>query len=737
MRRSTVLAAFVVLMLACVVGAPAALAHGGDRSRHPKPSQGCGFAHGIKHVIYLQFDNTHLFRDRPQFASDLEQMPHLLGFMRQQGTLNDNDHTILISHTAGGILSAFTGLYPDRNGQTVTNSYRYFKDDGTSASVSAFKYWTDLVDSDGTPPADALPNMVNGDSGQPKTTPAPWVPYTRAGCDFGAVASANVVLENTSTGPNGDMTKVFGQGSPEWNEALASNAAPAGTAARALAQTDFVGFAVHCGRGGGLCAGNPNAKPDALPDEPGGYAGFQGLFGAKAVNPAITGGQPVVRDTEGQPIADPFGQPGFPGFDGMLAKVSLGYVAQMQEAGVPVTYAYISDAHDNHTLARASGPGEADYQAQLQAYDQAFGAFFDRLKAHGIDKRNTLFVFTVDENDHFAGGDSADGTWSHTFCNISGGQLCPPNPPNQIGEVNANLAALLPAGEPSFQVHSDSAPTVYVNGNPPRTDAALRKLERDVAATKAIDPYVSPDPTPITRFLVDPVAEQTLHMVNADPRRTPTFTLFANPDYFLSTFNCPAAGGGGPVCIDYHFAWSHGDATDDIGRIWLGLVGPGVRNLGQTSRIWADHTDVRPTMLALLGLKDSYTQDGRVMTQALRGDALPAGLRRHQGSLTVLGAVYKQITAPFGEFGHDALVASTRALASGSATDDSAYTATEARIGALTQRRDALAAQIRTLLHDAAFGRGWGDRIDERQVRRLILQGVLLLAEGRGLAAHG
>jgi hypothetical protein len=733
MRRSTVVAAFVVLMLTCVVGAPAALAHGADRSRHPKPSQACGFANGIKHVIYLQFDNTHLFRDRPQFASDLEQMPHLLGFMRQQGTLNDNDHTILISHTAGGILSAFTGLYPDRNGQTVTNSYRYFKDDGTSASASAFKYWTDLVDSEGAPPADGLPNMVNADSGQPRTTPAPWVPYTRAGCDFGAVASANVVLENTSTGPNGDMTKVFGQGSPEWNEALASNAAPAGTAARALAQTDFVGFAVHCGRGGGLCAGNPDAKPDALPDEPGGYAGFQGLFGAKAVNPAITGGQAVVKDTEGQPIADPFGPPGFPGFDGMLAKVSLGYVAQMQEAGVPVTYAYISDAHDNHTLLRASGPGEADYRAQLQAYDQAFGAFFDRLKAHGIDKRNTLFVFTVDENDHFAGGDSTDGTWSHTFCDISAGQICPPN---QIGEVNANLAALLPGGEPGFQVHSDSAPTVYVNGNPPRTDPALRKLERDVAATKAVDPYISAAPTPITRFLVDPVAEQTLHMVNADPRRTPTFTLFANPDYFLSTFNCPAAGGGGPICIDYHFAWSHGDATDDIGRIWLGLVGPGVRNLGQTSRIWADHTDVRPTMLALLGLKDSYEQDGRVMSQALRGDAVPPGLRRHQRSLVVLGGVYKQITAPFGEFAHDALVASTRALGSGSATDDSAYTATEARIAALTQRRDALVAQIRTVLHDAAFGGGRGDRIDERQVRRLTFQGLVLLDEGSRLAAH-
>ena len=107
----------------------------------------------------------------------------------------------------------------------MSNSYRYFKADGSTASSSSFKYWTDLVDDSGTPPADPLPNMVNGDSGTPKNAPAPWVPFTRAGCDFGATALANVVLENTATGPNGDMTKVFGSGSPEWNEALAANAA--------------------------------------------------------------------------------------------------------------------------------------------------------------------------------------------------------------------------------------------------------------------------------------------------------------------------------------------------------------------------------------------------------------------------------------------------------------------------------------------------------------------------------
>ena len=61
------------------------------------------------------------------------------------------------------------------------------------------------------------------------------------------------------------------------------------------------------------------------------------------------------------PIVDPFSQPGFPGFDGMSAAVSLAYVAAMQERGIPVTYAYISDAHDFHGTSGdqhvAFGPG--------------------------------------------------------------------------------------------------------------------------------------------------------------------------------------------------------------------------------------------------------------------------------------------------------------------------------------------------------------------------------------------
>ncbi len=719
MRRLYRLAAVAALAVAqAMIPAPAAA-----QAPVAAASNNCTLSNGIKHVMVFTFDNTHLFRDRANVPSDLEQMPNLLTFLTDNGTVSDNEHTILISHTAGGILASLTGLYPDRMGITVSNSYGYFRSvTNATAFSSAFKYWTDKVD-DVTPTGvnDPLPNMVTTGG---LNTPAPWVTFTRAGCDFGAVSTANVVLENTRTTPAGDMTKVFGAGSPEWNEAAANPT---------LAQADFVGIAIHCAAGGGACNRSTHARPDLLPDEAGGYTGFQGLFGAKYVNPAITGGGAAVNDLNGNPITDPAGNVGFPGFDGALAKNSLGYVAQMQEAGVPITFAYISDAHDNHTLFRASGPGEADYVAQLQAYDDAFGKFFNRLAADGINKSNTLFVFTADENDHYAGGNSTDGTWSHTFCNVSAGDSCPAN---QIGEVTQNIKALVPAADQpaAFDIHFDSAPTVYVAGNPARTDPVVRNFERKLALATSVNPYISSQPTPVMIAMADPVEEQALHMVNADPRRTPTFTYFANPDYFITTTNtrCPDAAHSVPTCVDYHFAYSHGDVTEDIGRTWLGLVGPGVKHLGRTSDVWSDHTDIRPTILALTGLQDSYEPDGVALVDFLETAAVSRDLRAHHESLVRLRDLYKEIAAPFGPYSADTLVASTRAIASGSATDDSVYVSTESSIASLTAQRDDLEARARTALANATFG---GPLATEQELKDMIAEAQDVLAQAAALAS--
>ncbi len=723
-HRSTALAILLTAPLAIPCLAAPAKTAPGAASGTCRLGNGAG---AIQHVIYIQFDNTHLRRDRAAVPSDLEQMPHLLRFLEGEGTLLDDDHTVLISHTAGGILSSLTGVYPDRHGQTVSNSYVRTSATGGFSFPSSFGYWTDPV-------AGTIPNMVTPSGAN---APAPWVAYTRAGCDVGAVAAANIVLENTGTGATGDVTKVFGAGSPQWNEALASNAAPSGSAARAKAQTDFVGFAIHCAQGSALCAAG---HPDLLPDEPGGYAGFQGFFGTQEIDPLLTG-QPAsvpLVDLLGQPIVDPFGQPGFPGFDGMLAGVSLAYVAALQEHGVPVTFAYISDAHDFHGVSgnahEAFGPGSAGYVAQLKSYDDAFAAFFARLAADGIDRSNTLFVFTVDEGDHFVGGapTPADCDGVVTPCDWTG----------QVGEVNANIdtlvahqfpslaAELLGAAAPNaFTVHGDDAPPFYLarKGAGPlaQTDPVVRELERDLASLTAVNPYIGSTDRLLAR-MGDQTEMKALHMLTAgDPARNATFVYFADPDYFLTDFPASTC----ETCVNPAFAWNHGDIQREIAHTWLGLVGPGVRRLGRTGAVWTDHTDVRPTMLALLGLADRYEEDGRVITQALETRAYAQTLTAHREAVERLGAVYKQVNAPFGAFGRHTLAASTRALAG----DDATYAPIEAKIADLTARRDALAAAIRTALNAAAFQ---ARALDERQAEAWIDQARGLLAEAAALAAR-
>jgi hypothetical protein len=121
-------------------------------------------------------------------------MPNLLNFIRQQGTLLTNHHTPLISHTSVDILTALTGLYGDRMGVSVGNSFRYFNPDGTTNGASSFAYWTDPLAAFGGPPiTDTTPQMIGKDG---KIAPAPWAAFTRAGCDVGAFSVANIEFEN-------------------------------------------------------------------------------------------------------------------------------------------------------------------------------------------------------------------------------------------------------------------------------------------------------------------------------------------------------------------------------------------------------------------------------------------------------------------------------------------------------------------------------------------------------------
>lgn len=668
--------------MATTLIAAAAIAFVSNSAEAAAPVQAsCHLGNKIKHVVFLTFDNVHLRRDNPNVPSDLEQMPNLLNFLQDNGTVSGNHYTPLISHTAQDIVSALTGLYGDRFGYTVANSYGFFRPDGSVGFQSSFLYWTGLS-------ADGNVQMINEKG---KIAPAPWAPFTRAGCDVGGFSTANIEFESIP----GDVNTVFGASSPEGQEAATN---------KTLATADFEGIAIHCAQGAGsTCSRNSaHSKPDILPDEPGGYVGFNALYGNKYVAPAIVGG-PVVLDMDGNPVADSHGNPGFPGFD-PTASQSLGYVAAMLEAGVPVVYFYIADAHDNEvgpSLSSEStfGPGEAPYVQQLKVYDAAFGKFFARLAADGITKDNTLFVVTADENDHFVGSAptpaNCDGI--HTPCTYA-----------HVGEIDTFIDRLLLTQRQNttpFLVHSDDAPTFYITGNPAPTDTVTRTLEHDVNALTAVNPITGNNDR-LSGLLADRAEMKLLHMVPSVADRVPTFTMFGNDNYFDQTSSSSSGQGKDcsqpPACVaeGSGFAWNHGDFQKQITRTWFGMVGPGVAKQGRFDGVFSDHTDLRPTVMAVLGLKDDYIHDGRVLVENLDPHVLPNSLRDSLFTYTALAQAYKQINATKGPLGVNSLVAANQAITSNDAT----YHRFLTQIGAVTTERDALANQMIVLLNGAAFG---------------------------------
>jgi len=654
----------------------------------------------VKRVVNIVFDNVHLRRDNPDVPSDLEQMPTVLNFIQNNGTISGNHHTPLISHTATDILTAQTGVYGDRMGIPVSNSYGFFRPDGSVGFNSSFLYWTALS-------GDGKPQMLN-ELG--KTAAAPWVPFTRAGCDVGGFSVANIEFESVPA----DVNTVFGATSPEGIEA--NNAA-----LRDKANADFLGIAIHCARNSTLC-NNSHGKDDLLADEPGGYVGYKALFGNIHVQPVISPSGPV-KDLDGNVIQTAAGNPGFPNIFNPTATQSLGYAATMLEAGVQVVYLYVSDAHDNRSGPGTFGPGEAGYVAQLKQYDTAFGKFFARLAADGITKDNTLFVIVPDENDHFVGGAPSpahcDGV--HVPCTYAAGQK---------GEINASLNRLLitqRANSTAFSVHSDDAPTVYINGNPAPTDTVTRTMEHDLDALVATNPMTG-NTDKLSKLLADQAEMKLLHMVTSSPARTPTLTMFGDENYFFANASGGAcANQSDCIFIGPNFAWNHGDFQRDITRTWFAMVGPGVQRLGRHDAVFSDHTDVRPTMLALLGLKDSYVHDGRVLSEWIARTALPSGIRQGQENFVELAEVYKQLNAPLGELGRASMVYANRSI-----TDvDTAYARYLSKISDITNRRNSLASDIKTALDAAAFG---NRPVDERSEDGLGHRARALIDQVKDLA---
>ncbi len=186
--------ALLALVAAGALAAVAGFQFGNKPAAASTTATPCQLGNGVKHVINIVFDNVHFSRDNPNVPSDLEQMPHLLNFLKSNGTVFSNSHTPMIAHTADDSLTIYTGLYGDRHGQPLTNRYKTYNPDGTTDPATSFAYWT-------SPVADTRAAPTAGHDTAPTMSYSPTVPATgdagrdharRRGCRSPARAARSV-----------------------------------------------------------------------------------------------------------------------------------------------------------------------------------------------------------------------------------------------------------------------------------------------------------------------------------------------------------------------------------------------------------------------------------------------------------------------------------------------------------------------------------------------------------------
>ena len=160
------------------------------------------------------------------------------------------------------------------------------------------------------------------------------------------------------------------------------------------------------------------------------------------------------------------------------------------------------------------------------------------------------------------------------------------------------------------------------------------------------------------------------------------------------------------------------------GSLWLVQA---CKNLGRYDDVFSDHTDLRPTIVPLVGLKDDYVHDGRALIEILEPHALPHDLRKDPDGFIRLAQFYKQINAPLGLVGKSSLVFADRAIKS----NDQGYPNYLSAMNFITETRTRVAGEIIALLNAAEFEK---QPIPEDQSEHLVDRANKLIKEVQELA---
>ena len=448
--------------------------------------------------------------------SDLELMPHLKQFLEQNGTLLSNVHTPLIAHTADDSLTSTPACTATATACRSATATRPTTADGTTESDGSFVYWTSPV----------YNSTARAVSSTEPTTPSmvysPTVPATPGATGqhhpgpVGAVHPGRLLGrrllhrehgagEHERRHPQRLRRRLAGGGGQQRRHRRSRTRPPRSTWARpCTAPRPTPPAPLPSGR-----------APTRCPTEPGGYTASRRCSGTSTSTRSCSGGQANLVhngyqvtdangdqvDLDGNTITNSFaGTPGFPGFS-PAASQTLANLATMQEAGIPVTYGYISDIHERKagqtgcTTAGATatgyplGPGDPCYLATAAGVRPGVREVLRPAGQGRHHPEEHLFVITAEENDHLAGANTLRAT-TPTPAGCDGVTVACNYAASQVGELQANLPLLVQkerGNTTPFAVEPQGA-AMYVNGQPGPTNAALRQLERDTAALTGEQP---------------------------------------------------------------------------------------------------------------------------------------------------------------------------------------------------------------------------------------------------------
>ena len=219
-------------------------------------------------------------------------------FIQDNGVMLSNNHTPLIAHTAEDSLAIYTGLYGDRHGMPISNTYRTWNPNGT-VELGRLVRLLDGPEQRRRARHQARDDLLGlrpglGDHDRRRDA-GPVGPVDARGLRRGRrLDRQHGARERGLRHPEGVRAGIARDGAAQRQHAATRRSStrrpPTTSVSPCTARRRARSAPTRRRSSSGRATPSHTAVPDLLPDEPGGYTGYQALFGHKYIAPQVSEG---------------------------------------------------------------------------------------------------------------------------------------------------------------------------------------------------------------------------------------------------------------------------------------------------------------------------------------------------------------------------------------------------------------------------------------------------------------